>query len=99
MQLVERVDAPGQAVDAGQLTIEDLVDATAFTFREHATQPAAEQRLRPLQPGDPQGEDEYRGDEHNDDQRKGPFVEDHRRGRYPFRYAGRSLARRNRTRP
>src|SRR6266550_5039494 len=42
MQLVERIHSPGKAVDAGELTIEDLVDAAAFAFREHATQPAAD---------------------------------------------------------
>src|SRR5947208_455422 len=79
MQPVQRLHPLRDRVEATELAIEQLVQADALALSDKPAEPPAEQRVRPLQPRDPEDERDDGDGEHDDEGGNGLGIEGHSR--------------------
>src|SRR5205814_5303432 len=98
MQLVQRLDTFRDRVEASKLPIQDLVETSALVLADEPRQSAPQQRVRAVQPGDPDNEHYDRGGERNSERGERRLLERHRGGAYGVRYPRLSVAKKHRVR-
>src|SRR2546430_845773 len=83
VELVQRLHSFRDGVEAPELAVEELVESDAFTLAEESAQPPAQERVGPLQPGDPDDEHDDGDPEHQDERGNCLRIEGHSRRSIP----------------